>query len=83
MIRGMSVPIQDKIWRRMRKELTLLNELMNSDYLLISTCDGIRDLVESLTPETWRDGRGLSEIEDRLRDLDNIMRDRQRILQMV
>jgi hypothetical protein len=53
-IRGMSAPTEDKIWKRFRQELDLLNRLLSADSLLIMECENVRERVTSLTPDLWR-----------------------------
>jgi hypothetical protein len=79
-IHGMSVPTQDKVWKRMRQEHELLTRLLSVDYLLISQCDQVRERVASLTPEAWRDPARRVEIEGLLRELESVIAERQQLL---
>ena len=82
-IRGMPAPTQDKIWRRFRKELTLLQQLLSADYLLISHCEGVRSAAETLTPDAWNAGGAETEVQQHLTALDGAMRERKQLLQML
>jgi len=82
-IHGMSVPTQDKIWKRMRQELELLNRLLSTDYLLISYCDQLREKVVALTPDSWREGTARAEIEQLLLQLEGVKGERQQLLQIL
>lgn len=82
-IRGMAVPTQDKVWKRIRKEMDLLNRLVSTDFLLISQCDGIRDAAASLTPDEWQSGAGRGELEGLLAELDTVVAERQQLLQFL
>lgn len=82
-IRGMPVPTQDKIWRRFRKELTLLQQLLSADYLLISHCEGVRSTAENLTPEAWNVAGADGEVQQHLGALDAAIRERKQLLQMM
>lgn len=82
-LRGMSAPTQDKIWKRFRQELDLLNQLLSVDSLLITHCENVRQTVASLTPEAWREGDERVAIENLLNELDSVIRERQQILQIL
>ena len=82
-IHGMSVPTQDKIWKRVRKERELLERLLSFDYLLISYCERVRERLAALTPEEWRDQARKAEIEAELRELEGVIRERQQLLLIV
>jgi len=82
-IRGMPVPTQDKIWKRMRQELDLLTQLLSIDYLLITHCERIRECAAALTPEEWRDPAHKAEIERLLQELESAIRERQQVLLLV
>jgi hypothetical protein len=79
-IRGMSAPTQDKIWKRFRQELDLLNQLLSTDYLLITLCDRVREAIAELTPQDWHEQARISEIDAALRELETVIRERQQIL---
>jgi hypothetical protein len=82
-IRGMSAPSQDAVWRRIRSEASLLNQLLSVDYLLIEHCGDIRDAAAALTPETWDQGAGEQEIGAALARLETLIRERQQALQFL
>jgi hypothetical protein len=82
-IHGMSVPTQDKIWKRIRRELDLLNRLLSTDYLLISYCDQLREKVAALAPESWREGASRAEIEQLMQQLEGVKGERQQLLSVV
>jgi hypothetical protein len=82
-IHGMSVPTQDKIWKRIRQEYELLTRLLSTDYLLISHCSEARECAARLTPELWRDPARRAEIEAVLRELEAVIAERQQLLVML
>jgi hypothetical protein len=81
-IRGMSVPTQDRTWWRFRDELTLLNQLLNFDYELLRQTEQIYQWVKGLTPDNWQTGPGRSGFDMPLQQLETLIRDRQRFLQI-
>jgi hypothetical protein len=81
-IRGMSVPTQDRIWWRFREEQNLLNQLLGFDYELVRQTDQVSQWLRGLTPENWHTGPGRSGFDLPLQQLDNLIRDRQRFLQI-
>ena len=54
-IRSMAVPTQDRVWEHFRSELPLLNQLLQFDYKLISSCQLVSDQATALTPASWDD----------------------------
>jgi hypothetical protein len=52
-IRGMPVPVQDRIWWRFRQEQALLAQLLNFDLALVRNSEQIYYYVSQLTPEGW------------------------------
>jgi hypothetical protein len=83
LIRGMSAPMQDRIWSRFRQELDLLERLLHADSLLIDYADRIVGRIESLTPEGWRDETMRAEIERMVSEIERSARDRQALLQLL
>lgn len=81
-IRGMSVPTQDRTWWRFRDELTLLHQLLNFDYELIRQTEQVYQWVKGLTPDNWQTGPGRSGFDMPLQQLETLVRDRQRFLQI-
>lgn len=80
-IHGMPVPTQDKVWKRLRGERETLERLLSTDYLLINSCDGVREWASRTSPESWRDPTHLAELEAMLRELDATIGERRQILQ--
>lgn len=83
LIRGMSAPTQDRIWRRFRQELDLLERLLHADSLLIDYADRASARIDALTPETWREGPARAEIEGMVSEMERSARDRQSLLQIM
>jgi hypothetical protein len=83
LIRGMSAPAQDKIWRRFRQELDLLERLLHADLLLIDYADRIAGRVETLTPEGWRNDALRAEMEMMVAEIERSARDRQALMQIL
>ncbi len=81
-IRGMSVPTQDRIWWRFRDEQTLLNQLIQFDYQLISRTEYLYQQLHNLTAAAWHQNDPATQFEEPLHTLDQIVRDRQRFLQI-
>lgn len=79
-IHGMEAPTQDKIWKRLRGERETLTRLLSTDYLLISTCDRLREWATGMTPEAWRDPARRAEVEAMLREIDELIQERRQIL---
>jgi len=83
LIRGMSAPTQDRIWRRFRQELDLLERLLHADSLLIDYADRVGERIAMLTPEIWRDEPARAEIEVMVSEMERSARDRQALLQLL
>jgi hypothetical protein len=83
LIRGMSAPTQDLIWRRFRQELDLLDRLLHADSLLIDYADRVAARTEALTPSGWRDGTERTELEQMVGEVERSARDRQALLQFL
>ncbi len=52
-VRSMAVPTADRAWDHFRNEKGLLTELLLRDYNLIAPAQQLRELAQSLRPETW------------------------------
>ncbi len=52
-IRGMSIPGQDRIWWRFRQEQALLSQLFSFDLALVRASEQIYQYVSQLTPDGW------------------------------
>lgn len=81
-IRGMPVPTQDRTWWRFRDEQTLLNQLLSFDYELLRQTEQLYQWVRGLTPESWNNGPGRSGFDAPMQQLEQVVRDRQRFLQI-
>ena len=79
----MAVPTQDKVWKRLRGERETLSRLLSTDYLLISTCDRVREWAAGTTPGSWRDPAHRAEVDAALRELDEIIQERRQILSRI
>ena len=82
LIRGASVPTQDKIWFHIRDERTLLYQLLAHDENLIQITHRIAETARALTPSGWdadsRTSAGM--LAALLAELDTILRERAALL---
>lgn len=79
-IHGMPAPTSDKIWKRLRGEREVLTRLLSTDYLLISTCERVREWAAGVTPEAWRDGGCIADIQALLAEIESVIQERRQIL---
>jgi hypothetical protein len=82
LIRGMSVPTQDKVWWRYRQELPLLNTLVNLDYGLVQGAQEIDDRISPIGADDWHARDVPAELETLLAEMEQSTRSRQQFLQM-
>src|SRR5947209_2082071 len=68
-IRGMRVPGQDRIWQRFRDEQTTLTQLVQFDYLLISTTEALYQNLHDLTADRLQDENTREAIAQHIRSL--------------
>lgn len=54
-VRSMAVPTQDRVWEHFRSEKSLLLQLLQQDYNLISPCHELRERARAITPAEWTD----------------------------
>lgn len=78
-IRGMSTPIQDRIWWRFRQEQVLLSQLLNFDLTLVHTATQVYQYVSQLTPDVWNN-QGSSVLRQLLQQVTQVARERERFL---
>jgi hypothetical protein len=80
-IRGMSVPGQDRTWRRFREETETLHQLLGFDYRLICEAEAAQRHVASLTAETWNTDQA-SQVRSLLQSIEQVAREREQLLHM-
>lgn len=80
-IRSMAVPVQDRAWEKFRKEHQLLNELLMQDYNLIAPSQSLRELVRTISVESW-DAATVDRVKSAISQIDNAIRARQEFLQL-
>ena len=78
-IRGMSVPTQDKVWAKFRREADMLHRLLSFDYQLISQARALDEWVEPLTVEAWTPAHP-TELRRHLHELEMLAREREKFL---
>ncbi len=78
-IRGMSVPIQDRIWWRFRQEQTLLAQLLHFDLRLVRGSEELYQFVTQLTPEGWHT-YGPGALRSLIQQLTQVANERERFL---
>jgi hypothetical protein len=82
-VRGGSAPTQDKIWWRLRSELSTLEALLSYDRLLIDEAAKARAAAEALTAAEWNEGgESCSALDCRLAEVDNTLKQRAELLQV-
>jgi hypothetical protein len=79
LIRGMSVPTQDRTWWRFRQEKALLMQLLNFDLMLVRSSEQIYYYASQLTPEQWN-SQGSSPLRQLTQQLAHLAQERQRLL---
>lgn len=80
-IRGAPVPGEDKVWKRIRSQSTLLTQLMSVDYDLITQCEELRDEVEHIASSDLASPSALDAIAPTLSTIRNTLKMRQMVLQ--
>lgn len=78
-IRGLSVPTQDRIWQRFRREQPLLEQLLNFDLQLVRGAEQIYQSVTQLTPEGWQRS-GAAPLRAQLHALTQVVNAREQFL---
>ncbi len=78
-IRGMSAPTQDRTWARFRQEVPLLQELLHSDYRLITAADALEQHTASLQAESWTYQQA-EELRSQLQGVEELARAREELL---
>lgn len=78
-IRGLSVPAQDRIWQRFRREQPLLEQLLNFDLQLVRGAEQIYQSVTQLTPEGWQ-RNGAAPLRAQLQALTQVVNAREQFL---
>jgi hypothetical protein len=78
-VRGMSVPTQDRIWWRFRREQQLLMQLLNFDLTLVRSSEQIYQYVAELTPVYWN-SQSSNPLRQMTQQLAHLAQERERFL---
>jgi len=81
-LRGSSAPTQDKVWWRVRNELSTLNALLSYDNQIIGMADLVQANAEAITASAWNSGEGRTSLDQPLAEIESTLQLRGRLLQM-
>ncbi len=82
LLQGLSCPAQDKIWRRLRDEQTLLNSLLQADIAMLRQASELEQQVQALTAQGWKSPDAGAAIESACDRWDQTIRARQQLLEI-
>jgi hypothetical protein len=81
-LQGLSAPAQDKIWRRLRDEESVLQSLLQADVAMLRLAAEVLNQAQSITCEAWKSAEGGAALEAVLDRWDATLRTRQDLLQI-